>query len=403
MQHVILNNGLQMPIVGYGVFQIADAKECQRSVVDAIDAGYRLIDTAASYMNEEAVGTRRRIAQSLAGAHGFRLATEWPMPVLGVDCYVIDVPESQDPAAIAVELGRDPRVAWAQPMNMFRGLSDDPLFKQQPAAQAWQLDELHAVATGRDVRVAIVDSGVQLDHPDLRGQVTLNLNLVADSPIVAEDHGTAVAGIVAAIADNRVGIVGVAPQARLLALRACRQTAVQTLCNTLGLARALDAAIGQHAQVINLSLSGPPDRLIERLVEAAQTRGIVIVAAVDRMARSGGFPASLDGVIAVSERALADRSKSALIAPGTDIPTTLSGSRWALVSGASYATAHVSGLVALLLDAQARRGQERALTALDFVRLPDGRVDACASLTRAAAGCACSCAGMPPMASTSKH
>ena len=56
MQHVTLNNGLHMPIVGYGVFQIADANECQRSVVDAIDAGYRLIDTAASYMNEEAVG-----------------------------------------------------------------------------------------------------------------------------------------------------------------------------------------------------------------------------------------------------------------------------------------------------------------------------------------------------------
>lgn len=56
MQTVTLNNGLQMPIVGYGVFQIADAGECQRSVVDAIDTGYRLIDTAASYMNEEAVG-----------------------------------------------------------------------------------------------------------------------------------------------------------------------------------------------------------------------------------------------------------------------------------------------------------------------------------------------------------
>lgn len=56
MQHVILNNGLHMPITGYGVFQIADANECQRSVVDAIDTGYRLIDTAASYMNEVAVG-----------------------------------------------------------------------------------------------------------------------------------------------------------------------------------------------------------------------------------------------------------------------------------------------------------------------------------------------------------
>lgn len=56
METVTLNNGIQMPILGFGVFQIADAQECERSVVDAIQAGYRLIDTAASYMNEEAVG-----------------------------------------------------------------------------------------------------------------------------------------------------------------------------------------------------------------------------------------------------------------------------------------------------------------------------------------------------------
>jgi len=56
MQYVTLNNGIQMPIVGFGVFQIADPKECERSVVDAIECGYCLIDTAASYGNEEAVG-----------------------------------------------------------------------------------------------------------------------------------------------------------------------------------------------------------------------------------------------------------------------------------------------------------------------------------------------------------
>jgi 2,5-diketo-D-gluconate reductase A len=60
MQYVTLNNGVQMPILGFGVFQIADAKECERSVADAIEAGYRLIDTAASYMNEEAVGNGLR-------------------------------------------------------------------------------------------------------------------------------------------------------------------------------------------------------------------------------------------------------------------------------------------------------------------------------------------------------
>jgi 2,5-diketo-D-gluconate reductase A len=56
MQYVTLNNGLQMPILGYGVFQIPDPRECARAVIDAIAAGYRLIDTAASYLNEDAVG-----------------------------------------------------------------------------------------------------------------------------------------------------------------------------------------------------------------------------------------------------------------------------------------------------------------------------------------------------------
>lgn len=60
MQEVTLNNGVKMPIVGFGVFQIADAKDCERCVVDAIETGYRLIDTAASYMNEEAVGNGLR-------------------------------------------------------------------------------------------------------------------------------------------------------------------------------------------------------------------------------------------------------------------------------------------------------------------------------------------------------
>ena len=56
MQNIVLNNGVKMPLLGFGVFQVTDANECERSVVDAIETGYRLIDTAASYLNEEAVG-----------------------------------------------------------------------------------------------------------------------------------------------------------------------------------------------------------------------------------------------------------------------------------------------------------------------------------------------------------
>jgi subtilisin family serine protease len=348
----------------------------------------------AGYADAAGSATRRRIAAALARSNGLTLATDWPLPLLGLDCYVMDVPAPQRADDVAMRLARDPRVTWAQPMNVFHALGhDDPLFSLQPAAREWQLDELHAAATGRDVRVAVIDSSVQLDHPDLAGQVMASANFIGDPDARAEIHGTAVAGIIAARADNHVGIAGVAPRARLLALRACRQaTAADTSCTTLSLATALHAAIDRGAQVINMSLGGPPDRLIERLVEAALERGIGVVAAADRALPRGGFPAAVHGVVAVVDETSGAAPAGMVAAPGTDIPSTLPGSRWATVSGASYAAAHVSGLLALMLDARASANGARAPVAQALVTRADGRVDACASLLRAGAPRVCASA-----------
>lgn len=376
---------------------------------------------SGGYADVAGSSARHRIAASLARAHGLSLVTDWPMPILNLDCYVMEVPAQRRPADVAAQLARDPRVAWAQAMNMFKSLGhDDPLYTLQPAAREWRLDELHATSTGRDVRIAVVDSGVQLDHPDLAGQFTTSANYVGDREASAEIHGTAVAGIIAAHADNHVGIAGVAPRSRLLALRACRQaSATDTSCTTLSLALALHAAIERHAQIINMSLGGPPDRLIQQLVEAALIRGIYVVAAVNRSAPNGGFPAGLPGVLAVLDKPMADAPAGTVIAPGTDVPTTLPGSRWATVSGASYAAAHVSGLLALMLDARSNAGikerKERTAdttagagrangrVANDFVVQPDGRVDACASMARAAAACVCGCIAISSAESIARH
>jgi len=64
MQKILLNNGIEMPVPRFGEFQVPDQEECERSVQDAITAGYRLIDTAASYMNEEAIGKAIKIGQN---------------------------------------------------------------------------------------------------------------------------------------------------------------------------------------------------------------------------------------------------------------------------------------------------------------------------------------------------
>jgi len=315
------------------------------------------------------------------------LVDDWPMPLLGVDCYAMDVPAEQSPEVVVQALSRDPPVAWAQVMNVYRTRGhNDPLYSTQPAAQAWHLSELHQLATGRDVRVAIIDSAVDDHHPDLVGQIERKQNFVDAHRDVPERHGTAVAAIIAARADDGIGIAGVAPNVRLLALRACwEQTEQATICTSLTLGMALHFAIEHAAGVINLSLSGPPDRLLGRLIDVALSRNVTVIAAVDRALPDGGFPASHAGVVAVTDAAGAGRR--ALLAPGHDVPTALPGGGWGLVSGPSYAAAHVTGLFALLRERlPARQGPPSAASVLSFA---NGEIDACATLERAAGDAAC--------------
>jgi subtilisin family serine protease len=242
------------------------------------------------------------------------------------------------------------------------------------------------MASGRGSRVAVIDSGIDGSHPDLSGQLLTNRNFVAGQSLVAEQHGTAVAGIIAAKADNHVGIAGVAPGARLLGLRACWQSRAGTVCDTLSLAKALYFAVENRADVINLSLSGPDARLLREIIGVALGRRLAVVSAFDPNLPGGGFPASVPGVIAVAVSSLAPPRAQVYTAPGRDVPTTEPGGRWFLVNGSSFAAAHVSGLVALL------RERQRS-TPLSFVseRRGGGPIDACATLIRTAGTCDCSC------------
>jgi hypothetical protein len=368
---------------------------------------------------------RRRAAQDLAREHGLRVVDDWPMPVIGVDCFVMEGPAGTGAAQLSA-LARDPRVAWAQPVKLFHGMEQggpaaDPLYPLQPDGKAWHLAELHRVSTGRGVRVAVVDSGVDGRHPDLAGQLALRENFVDEGEPPAEAHGTAVAGVIAARAGNGLGIVGVAPGARLMALRACWENPGQpggnnTRCSSFTLGKALNFAILHDAQIINLSLGGPADRLLETLVHTATVRGATVVGAVDP-ARQDGFPASAPGVLAVGTEGIAPGmaapggaaipgAQETMNAPGTDIPSCLPGARWGFVSGTSYAAAHVSGLAALLAQLLAHAGpgglRSHMVTRPSSATLERTAnrgaaaasgvtIDACASIARAAGTCVCSC------------
>lgn len=338
------------------------------------------------YGDELGRSARGHIAEAVARRYGLTVAGDWPMPMIGVDCFVMNVPDSRSASAAAAQVSRDGAVSWAQPVSLYttRGSApNDPLFAAEPAAVKWHLADLHAVANGRGTRVAVIDSGIDANHPDLAGQLAVNRNFVGGQKMVAEQHGTAVAGIIAAKADNRLGVAGVAPGARLLGLRACWQQRGSTACDSLSLAKALYFAVENRADVINLSLGGPDDRLLATLIGAALGRHIAVVGAYDPKRPDGGFPASLAGVIPVSD-GLARPRAGVYIAPGRDVPTTEPGGRWFLVNGSSFAAAHVSGLLALM------RQKSRSAT-LVAARRDGGPVDACASLIRAAGACDCAC------------
>jgi hypothetical protein len=296
-----------------------------------------------------------RAMHQLAEEYGLRRVEHWPMSSLGVHCFVFEARPDVAMEALLAQLAADPRVDSAQRMNRFElrataaaGTWDDPYRRLQVSLDELGVTGIHRWATGRSIRVAVVDTGIAATHPDLVGQLAEQKDFIGGRH-AGDRHGTAVAGIIAAKAGNRLGIVGIAPGAKLLALRACEQHEPEGRgsCTTFNLARAIDHAIGADIDVLNLSLGGPHDRLIERLLSRAIERHVVVIAAAGE--NGADFPSTLDGVIAVN----GDRTKPAalaLLAPGTDVLSLAPPDGYDYFSGNSIAAAQVSGIVALLRE-----------------------------------------------------
>jgi len=207
---------------------------------------------------------------------------------------------------------------------------------------------------GAGVDVAIVDTGADLAHPDLKGQIRDVHNLVDDdtSAFDHDHHGTEVAGIIGAVADNHIGIVGMAPKASLSIYKACwypPDSDDGARCNSFTLAKALAALMDTKARIVNLSLGGPSDPLLSRLLRGVLQRHIVI-AALPPDGRLDGFPADVPGVIVVNTSGSALDPPGVLNAPGNDILTTQPDGGYDFTSGSSMAAAQVSGIAALLVS-----------------------------------------------------
>ena len=350
-----------------------------------------------------------RTSAELAEIYRLRILYAWTMASLGEQCVVFEVPAGRSAHDLVRRLTGDRRVSSVQTVETFATLAaqnkSDPYAHLQHSVQTLHLDQAHRMATGKGVRVAVVDTGVDFDHPDLRERITVANNFVdrGERTFTTDIHGTAVAGVIAASA-NEVGIVGVAPGAEIYALKACWQqppASREAVCNSYTLAKAVDFAIVKGAQVLNFSLAGPPDPLLGRLIGTALSKGIVVVAADGGPSRD--FPASYQGVLGIlgsddlkgGLTAPAVRGDpSTLAAPAVDILTTVPHGSYDFFSGSSLAAAQVSGIAALLLEkdpklSPAQLAEIIRKTAHPLTPSPVAQVDACAAVARVTGGGGC--------------
>jgi subtilisin family serine protease len=342
----------------------------------------------------------RRAMRELASEYQLQPVAAWPIGLLHMQCAVLELPAGTTREAMLARLRSDQRVALVEPLQDYtvQTMAPDPYAGVQSGNVRMDVTAAHRLSRGRGVRIALIDTGLDSDHPELLGRVDVQRNFVdADARRFQLDrHGTAIAGIIAANADNGVGIVGIAPEARILALKACWQLQPDrddARCNSYTLAQALSAAIELKAKVINLSLSGPPDPLLSALAQQAVRAGIIIVGA-----ESSGpsFPGSVEHVLSVGRSEEAAVARGVLQAPGREVLTLAPEGRYDFYSGSSISTGEITGVTALMLALRsgldARQAQELLSRATETTESPAGpvrSVNACMALAAltGASGC----------------
>ncbi len=235
---------------------------------------------------------------------------------------------------------------------------NDPRFSEQ-----WGLEVIGAkdgwIATKgntEEIKVAVIDSGVCSNHPDLQGKILPGYDFVEndDTPQDELGHGCAVIGVIAANLNNKVGIAGIATNARIIPLRVLDAQGLGSYSNV---ASAIVYAVNNGAKIINLSLGGAnASSILENAINYARDNNVVVVAAAGNTGRDGVlYPAAYDYVIAVgSVDSNLQRSSFSttgpqldIYAPGRDILSINKNGEYSYVSGTSFAAPLVSAIVAL--------------------------------------------------------
>lgn len=311
-----------------------------------------------SYLPPNPAERRRLVAQQareIATEYDLVIEKEWPIPALGVNCIVVRLqfPERRQQVMAALSVHED--VDAVQSLNLFtasttqsapQGIDQGEDRNSGRNVESTDiLKQLSSRASGRQVSIAVIDTGADLTHQELRGIRISSRDLVEDGSATPaafppEAHGTTILGLLLARGENGVGVQGHVPGADVRLLRACweeTKTGSMAKCNTFTLAKALSDVIESPVDIVNLSVSGPRDPLLERLGNILTGKQVLLVAAGE--SRSG-FPGSIPGSLLAIESPVRNASAMSL----------LPGNRYGLRKGSSIDAARLTALIALLKE-----------------------------------------------------
>lgn len=300
-------------------------------------------------------------ADELARRHRLTRVQSQSVPLTNSTFFRWRIPDGRSVDAVVRELVAGGNVKAAQRNNIFKlqqgatpaavKSEGDPL---QYALAKMRLPEAHALSVGADVTVAVIDSGIDVTHPELAGVITGTFDALnnGEGP---HPHGTSIAGVIAAHAR----LMGTAPSSHLLAIRAFGAQKSGAESTSFLILKSLDYAVTKNARVINMSFAGPHDPAIERGLAVAAAKGIVLIAAAGNAGAKSPplYPAADRNVIAVSATDQSDQLFTqsnrgryvAIAAPGVDILSPAPDGKYQMSSGTSLSAAYVSGVAALMI------------------------------------------------------
>jgi subtilisin family serine protease len=305
--------------------------------------------------------------QAAVGRLGLTLLASENLAITGSTVVRFRITDGRSPAEIIRALAAIQLVAVAQP-NYVYTLQQQPInpgpaspgdaTQGDPAQymlEKLKISDAHRMVRGANVAIAVIDSEIDVTHPDLEGAVTERFDAVG-APENSHAHGTGMAG---AIAAHR-RLLGTAPAARLLAVHAFSSTAATAESTTFNILKGINWSVQEGARIINMSFAGPRDPSLARALKAAYDKGIVLIAAAGNAGPKSPplFPGAIPFVIAVTATDVndklftgANRGKYiSVAAPGVDILVPAPEGEYQITTGTSVAAAEVSGIVALLLE-----------------------------------------------------